>query len=153
MESRGKSASLYLSVLEIQAAQIGQVELSCLLQLPGKSLGLTLARMKNGLSHGHSRDLQHGGWSAALLQSEGTSSHGWPDQGSTGLNVPLLGRGSTGWSIPQERDLGDTDAVAYGRRKQALWAWQWTLQDEPLLLDWDVCLPSCLPALSFREER
>lgn len=87
MESMGKSASLYLSVLEIQAAQIGQLGLSCLLQLPRKSFGLILARMKNGLSPGHSRDLQHGGWTAALLQSKGTGDHGWPDQGSTGLNV------------------------------------------------------------------
>lgn len=44
MESMGKTASPYLSVLEIQTAQVGQVGLSCLLQLPGKSLGLTSIR-------------------------------------------------------------------------------------------------------------
>lgn len=76
MESMGKTASPCLSVLEIQTAQVGQVGLSSLLQLPGKRLGLTSTRMESSLSPGHGRDLWHGGWSARLLQSEGTSDCG-----------------------------------------------------------------------------
>lgn len=75
MESMGKTASPCLSVPEIQTAQLGQVGLSCLLQLPGKSLGLTSTRTENLISPGHGRDLQHDGWSARLLQSKGTSNH------------------------------------------------------------------------------
>lgn len=131
MESMGKTASPYLSVLEIQTAQIGQVGLSCLLQLPGKSLGLTSTRTENSLSPGHS-SMVGGVRDYCRVRAPATVS-GRPsrlDRGSAGSNVPLLGRGSTGHSILQERVLRDADAVAYGARRQALWAWHRTPQDE-----------------------
>lgn len=47
MECMGITASPYLSVLEIHRARTAQVGLSCLLQLPGESLGLTSTRVEN----------------------------------------------------------------------------------------------------------
>lgn len=52
------------------------------------------------------------------------------DQGSAGLNAPLLGRGSTGHSILWETVLRGTDALPYGSRRQALWTWHQTPRDE-----------------------
>lgn len=52
------------------------------------------------------------------------------DQSNARSNMPLLGRGSTGHSILQERVLREAGAVPYGARRQALWAWHWTPQDE-----------------------
>lgn len=69
------------------------------------------------------------------------------DQGSAGSNVPLLSRGSTGHSILWKRVLRGADAVPYGARRQALWAWHWTPQDERHSV-WVGCMLAPLPASS-----
>lgn len=74
------------------------------------------------------------------------------DQVSTGSNVPLLGRGSTGHSILWERVLGGADAVPY-RARQPFGPGTGLHKMRALPFEQDVCLPCCLPALPSSEEQ